>query len=164
MRATERFVQMWILCAAIFVASAPAQTLTIRLINGKTGKPLGNKNVNVSFWWEDPTRPYKDKWVGLNPFLGADVYIDKAGTGHIQIPPNATRISVRPGSRVGNEPFRIPYIACSNPSAFDVPVEAVLRSGFVPANECKANLNVKTTSGEIVYLATPLPWWLPDMQ
>jgi hypothetical protein len=84
----------------------PAQTITLRLINGKTGKPFTKKNLNVTFWWEDPSSPNKDKWTQMDgSFLGTDVYIDKTGVAHIPVPPQATRIQVREGPKIGKEPY-----------------------------------------------------------
>jgi hypothetical protein len=146
-----------------FVPMIAAQTLTIRLVNAKTGKPMKNKNVKVEFWWDDPSSPNNDKRTPIN-FLGTDVYIDKnSGVGHIEIPQQATFVEVSEGSKIGKEPYRVAYETC-NAVGKQIPLADVLRLGYVPENTCSKSIKVKATAGEYVFFGLPIPWWWIDME
>jgi len=161
---THRFQLLPVLCILALATSSSAQTIAIRLVNGDTGKPFTNQNVNVTFWWEDPASPNKDKRTEIGSQSGIDVYIDKTGIGHIEIPSKATLLAVREGSKIGKEPDRIAYADCNGQMPSLIPIADVLEHGFIPGNSCNKNLKVKVSPGEVVYLGKPIPWWMPDMQ
>jgi hypothetical protein len=149
---------------AALAIQAGAQTITVRLINGKTGKAMKNKNVKVTFWWEDPASRDKDKRKPLGNWGGTDVYIGKQGTGHIDIPQKATLVEIGAGSKIGKEPFRVPYFDCTESTLPRIPVADVLARGFIPVNSCNKNLKIRVAPGEIIYLGDPIPWWEPDFE
>jgi hypothetical protein len=151
----------WILaCHGI----AHPQTLTIRLINGKSGKPMRNKNLKVTFWWENPAIQHKDKWSPLGDQGGTEVNVGKTGEAQIQIPPNATKIEVEEGLKAGKEPYRVPYFDCNDDGFQMLSLDEVLRQGFVHRNSCSQKLKVVAVPGQIVLFAMPTPWWKPDFQ
>jgi len=130
-------------------AQQPAtQTITIRMLNGKSGKPLSNKNVTLI--WSPEFRKE------------TEVHLGKDGTGTVDIPAGLELFDMIPGPKVGKEPGRVPYFDC-NPLNIRVAVSQVLKKGVVLENTCSKKTAVPRP-GELVYWAKPLPWWLPDMQ
>ncbi len=141
-------------------SKASAEMLTIRLVHGKSGKPVTNKNVTVTFWWEDPESPNKDKWTPMGSlFGGTELYIDKTGAGHIEIPAKAAKVEVRAGPKIGSDPFRIPYEVCNEHLPGLLSIKQVLIEGFVDGDQCNKKLSVKPQPGVIVFFAIPLPWY-----
>jgi hypothetical protein len=125
-----------------------AQTLTIRLLNGKTGKPISDKNVTVR-WGKD----------SLNETV---VSIDKNGIGTFDVQ-GQTEFSLTEGPRRGNEPYRIAYSDCNEPMYGKVQVKQALDAGYVPKNTCsRRTFNPKP--GEVVFWGLPKPWWQLDFQ
>src|SRR5690349_2509779 len=101
-------------------AQPPArQTITIRMLHGKSGKPLSNKNVTL-LWAPD-----------FIPWKGAEVHLGKDGTGTVDIPVGLELFEMMTGPKVGKEPGRIPYIDCNNPLFPHVSVSQVLKKGVV---------------------------------
>jgi hypothetical protein len=135
------------------VLSAPlaAQTITIRLLNGKSGRPLTNKNVTL-LWPPD-----------FLPWEGTVVYIGKDGTGKVEIPAGAKYISVVGGAKIGKEPNRIPFLNCNAQDVQRLDIAQVLKNGYIPGNACSSK-SAAPRPGEIVFWAMPTPWWMPDMQ
>ena len=125
-----------------------SQTLTIRLLNAKTGKPMKNKMVTLL--WEDRV----DKSVAK---------MNAQGFGIVEVPPDAKEFRLFAGPKVGKEPYRIPYQDCSVVSSEVIQVSKVIELGYVPRNLCGTK-SVGARPGEIVFWALPIPWWKPDMQ
>lgn len=136
----------------ILAAASPvplvAQTFTIRLLNGKTGKAMPNNNVTVR--WAD----------GLK---STEVSIGRDGLGRLEVPPGSQQFLLTVGPKRGTEPYRLPYINCNDPAMATIQVTQVLEAGFVPRNKCGAHTAVSKPN-EIVFWAMPKPWWLPDSQ
>ncbi len=128
----------------------PAQTITIRLLNAKTGKPMVDKMV--TFDW-------------LNEKLDQSVVrSDDQGMGTVEIPVEQRKFSLQAGPRVGKEPNRIPYIDCNeSKTELFIQVSSVLQNGLVLRNTCGQQSAV-AKPGEIAFWLLPLPWWEPDMQ
>jgi hypothetical protein len=164
-RVVLRYIQgLTSICILAFGTYVSAQTITLRLVDGNTGKPFSKQNLHVTFWWEDPSSPNKDKWRPLNwPEDGMEVYVDKTGVAHIPVPAKATKIDVREGLKIGKDPYRVPYLDCTATFPL-ISIADVLERGFVPENRCNKNLNVKSSPGEFIFFGKPIPWWMPDMQ
>lgn len=128
----------------------PAQTITIRLLNAKTGKPM--KDKMVTFDW-------------MNEKLDQSVIrSDDQGMGKVEIPSGQRKFSLQAGPKVGKEPYRIPYFDCNDlKTEWDIQVPQVLEKGFVLRNTC-GQQSTLAKPGEIVFWLLPLPWWEPDMQ
>ena len=148
-----------------------AQTLTLRMVDGRTGKPMANKDVTVSFWWDDPKRPEGKQRVHLDlrdvPYYH-NVALDKQGVGHIDIPPQATLVEVTEGMHAGRvDDKRIRYSLCNRAgdhfvwvSQFKVklllvPLDEIANHGFVAETECTPKAPVGAAPGEYVVLAVP---------
>lgn len=150
---------------------ATARTITVRLINGKTGKPLANKDVNVGFYWDDPTRPADRRRVPLDyPHSSPriNLSLDKNGTGQVTVPPRATFVHVVAGFQQGRVDAKvIRYTLCNRTSdqfvyqdrfgvkTLLVPIDAVLAHGFVPETACTPKEKPQAAPGEYVLLAVP---------
>jgi hypothetical protein len=124
-----------------------ATTLTIRLLNGKTGKPIANKNVTVR-WETDWKMTF--------------VTIGKNGIGTFDVESGRTQFWLESPTRL-KEPFRGVYTDCNEPELKKVEVKQVVYTGYVPHNKCgRHTFNPKP--GEVVVWAKPMPWWRPDFQ
>jgi hypothetical protein len=129
----------------------PAQTITIRLLNAKTGKPI--KGKMVTFVWE-----------GMMSWDGPIVTSDQQGLGAVEIPAGKREFSLHAGPKVGKEPYRIPYFDCNDTKEeSSIQISPVLQTGLVLRNTC-GQQSVAAKPGEIVFWLLPLPWWEPDMQ
>jgi hypothetical protein len=126
-----------------------AQTITVRLLNAKTGKPMANKMV--TFQW----RGSWDESV---------IALDKNGLGTVAVPPGEHEFTILAGPKVGKEPYRIPYLDCNETKMeLLVRVSLVLEKGYVLGNTC-GRKTALAQPGEVVFWALPNPWWMPDMQ
>jgi hypothetical protein len=134
------------------VLSAPlaAQTITIRLLNGKSGRPLTNKNVTLA-------------WSPGYFMQDSVVHFGQNGIGMIQVPVGAEFITMMGGPKVGKESYRIAFIDCNATFAERIQITQVLKNGYVPRNNCGKKSAIPRP-GEIVFWAMPNPWWMPDMQ
>jgi hypothetical protein len=127
-----------------------AQTITIRILNGKSGRPLSNKNVTL--YWSPDFAP-----------LGTVVHLGNDGIGTVEVPVGSEILTMMGGPKVGKEPYRIPFINCNEPMTEKIQIAHVLKDGHVPANVCSKKSAVPRP-GEIVFWAMPKPWWQLDMQ
>jgi hypothetical protein len=148
---TRSKIAMLFCIAWPLVASADslAQTIMIRLVDAKTGKPVKDKHVSAAMDYEfsaNRNLPLSDK-DGVVPF---------------SIPTKARFITLQSGPKVGKEPNRIPYGVCGQYSR--MPIENILKYGFVPRNECESKIQPRPKPGEIIYLIQLIPWWTPDFQ
>jgi hypothetical protein len=132
----------------LFCVHGIAQTITIHMLNGKSGKPIDGKSINVEF------QGSSEKSV---------LAIDKHGIGHLQIPPGATAISLIAATKKGKEQNLPAYTVCGPFGRF-IPVKDVLEHGFVPQNACSSTLQLTAKPGEFLYLIQPLPWYTPALQ
>jgi len=161
-------------CLPMPGSSAHAQTITIRMVNGDTGKPLGNKNVGVMFRRDDPGLPpgrQHEPVTVAGDRLMIDVFLDKKGIGKVDVPPAAKMMEVIPAPHDGDAreyTKRSWFSACrvkpgqllpKDPRfpALEslVPVNQVLANGFLPTTDCMPKLQVQVHPGEYVILAKP---------
>jgi hypothetical protein len=155
---------------------APAQTFTVRLVNAKTGKPMANKDVTVSFWWDDPSKPADRRRVKVEMPGGLkasnvspdNVSLDKHGEARVAIPPKATMVQVERALQAGRVDHKeVRYSVCHwtgdrfvytnrfGVKAQLVPLDEVVQHGFVPETECAAKAPVVAAPGEYVVIAAP---------
>jgi len=126
------------------VPSLIAQSITVRVLNARSGRPLARQSVTIS--WPDTM----DKTVVS---LGAD------GTGKLDIS-GRSQFGMLPGPRSTKEPDSIAYIDCNDFSM--VRVNDVLSRGLVTANRCSSKVSARVKPGEIVFWGVPLHWWESD--
>jgi hypothetical protein len=137
-----------IIAVAVVPTPLAAQTFTVRLLNAKTGKAIGNKKVTVK--WADGTK-------------SLEIMVDSNGLGRIDLSTATRDFFMMEGPRIGNEPDRVAYIDCNEPSMALIQTAQVLKKGFVPGNRC-GHPDVPQRPGEIIFWALPKPWWKPDFQ
>jgi hypothetical protein len=119
-------------------ASLDAQTLKLRLLNAKSGKPMRNENVTI-------------RWDNLE---GAVVSVDKKGIAILKVPSKVKQFAVIPGPRKGSEPYRSAYTNCNNQISPLVSVTDVVNKGVVRKNIC-GPATATSSPGEIVFWALP---------
>lgn len=150
-RTSIKTVNFWSLsvamCAALlFCCTSPliGQSITVRVLNARSGRPLARQNVMIS--WPDTS----DKTV-VN--LGPD------GTGTLDLAGRA-QFGMLPGPKSPKEPNSTSYIDCNDFSM--VRVDDVLSRGLVTTNRCSSKISAKVKPGEVVFWGVPLHWWDPD--
>jgi hypothetical protein len=137
-----------IIAGAVLPTALAAQALTVRLLNAKTGRAIGNKKVTVK--WADGSK-------------SLEILVDSNGLGKIEIPTATREFFMMEGPRIGNEPDRVAYIDCNEPSMALIQTAQVLEKGIAPGNRC-GHQSVLPRPGEIIFWALPTPWWKPDLQ
>jgi hypothetical protein len=149
-------------------AQTPTQSLTIRLVEAKTGKPIRNKTVSVAFYTEDSSMTNGRRRVALpDGSFWTNLEVDKDGLGSIQVPAGATLVEVgkgldNDGSKVTENAIHLDM--CQGSPGFTKPdsgfqygrVEDVLRTGFVAYDpECQPRLKTPAGPGQFVVMAWP---------
>jgi len=128
--------------AILFCSSTLAQTIHLRILNGRNGHPISNDRVLV---WVDTRKEstlfYPEQVSTFDSDGQGELYVGAAKT--IQI-----------GS--------MDYFDC-RPYRKDAPrpaysVAEILSSGVATANRC-GRLRVEARPGEIVFFVRPFTWW-----
>ena len=131
-----------LLLAAMMAASlsvtAYAQSVTVQLVNGSSGKPMAKVRVYIGF--DD-----------LKEKAPLDLTTDRLGEVHFDAH-GARTFQVHPVGVVacGEQPKGIPYR--------DYSVQNTLRHGLVPRNTC-GHLNTEPAGGRLLYFVRPASWW-----
>ena len=118
---------------------ASAQTLTVRLVNATSGKPLPNKNITFQ-WGEGPEK--------------AVVLVDKDGVGHVTVPQGTSTFILIGGPHTGGDPHRIAYANCNANALTPISVADVVGHGVAALNTCNVR-RIQASPGEVVFWATP---------
>ena len=121
-----------------------AQTITIHLLNAKTGKPIDHKLVTLD--WGDSGLIY--------------VLLNEQGTGTVQIPAGSHEFSFQDVSKKNDDAYGYSYFNCNDPPTTNILVSQVLEKGFVAQNSCGHRTTV-AHPGEAVFWISPKPWWMP---
>jgi hypothetical protein len=128
---------------AVVTCSLSAQTLTIRLLNAKSGKPI--KEQSVTLEWSKDTQH-------SNEFPNSEITVDKEGVGHVEVPSGASGFALLPGDKPGKTPGRFAYFNCNDAGL--ILVEEVIQIGVVPKNGC-GGVTVPRQKGQVVLWAVP---------
>lgn len=141
----------WLFVVALFAAvffcgASPmkGQSITVRVLNARTGRPLARQSVRIS--WPDGFRT-----TTVN--LGSD------GTGKLDVS-GETQFGMLPGPSGNKEPNSIAFIDCNHFST--VRVADVLHQGLVSANLCSSKVSADVKPGEVVFWGVPRHWWESD--
>ncbi len=142
---------LFVLALAVSAVATPlcAQTITVRLLDGKSGKPITDKNI--TFHWNS------------DHFEESVVRIGKDGVGKVTAPAKATDFFLMEGPKDGDEPFRVAYFDCNTPAHSRNSISEVLSRGIVPGNECSKR-SAKAEPGVIIFWGLTRRWYEPDMQ
>lgn len=142
-----------------------AQTIQIRLLNGKTGRPLVGKCVNV--------------WVGSTQKWAVALPTDKGGVASLTLTRKDSEVDTQhqwkgcgpPG--VANPVFRYEstirinagFVVCqphkpdySWLATMTFSTQRVLKSGIVSPNRC-GKATAAPEPGEVILFVRPLTWW-----
>ncbi len=103
-----------LIAGAALPAPLASQTITIRLLEGKTGRALSDKNVTL-LWSPDYFPP------------GSVIYFGKDGIGTVNVPTGSEFFMMQGGPRIGKEPYRIPFINCNASMSEMIRVSEVLK-------------------------------------
>jgi hypothetical protein len=147
--ATKLFLVAALLAWCNSSSDLPAQTITIRFLNAKNGKPV--KTVMVTFEWKS------------GRLDRSEIMSDKQGLGSVEVPAGEREFSIEAGPKIGKEPYRIPYLDCNEGRPTFIQVALVVEKGYVLPNTCGQKSAV-AHPGEIVFWLLRNPWWKPDMQ
>lgn len=134
-----------LLFCLLAATSCVARDIKLRLLNGKTGAPIAEKQVELSF---ADKYPPQGSWSG--PSLKAKTGRD--GVATFRVPDKLPKVLF----------FNVPLskVACSSPTFC---TDAVLESGVVAKNTCdpKGRLKGKVSAGpgEAVIFERPYKFW-----
>jgi len=141
------FVPAIAVVALALSACAYPQTIRVRLLNAKNGKPIAKRYVSI-------------QWKG--GFDHTDLLTDSLGVAVFPIPSGAKEFYLM-GGGTEKEPYRTVYVDCRfQPKSLSL-VSTVTMSGIVPKNQC-GHASVVPKPGEIVFWGLPRAWWQPDFQ
>lgn len=93
--ATAAAVGLLFTIAAPFCRPVAAQTLKIRLINGKSSKPMGNRRITVK---------------SVTDLESSVIVVDDRGVGVLPLTPGTQEFLLLGGPKSDSEPYRIAYI------------------------------------------------------
>ncbi len=148
----------------IFLAMLPhvsAQTVVIKLVNGRNGRPMSDSYVNV--------------WIGNKEKAALPIPTDKRGIAQLRLTDNDADVD-KPCPNCGysktpvvkyDATVRVQagYVLCESRksdyswlSIMAFPTQKVLEQGIVTANTC-GNATAPPRPGEVIIFVRPLTWW-----
>jgi hypothetical protein len=127
-----------------WTACLSAQTITIRLLNARTGKPIDDKLMTLDW----------------GSFGSIYVALNKQGAGTVQVPAGSHEFSFQDVSKKNDDAYGYSYFNCNEPPTTNVPVSLVLDKGFVAQNSCSQKTAI-VHPGEAIFWISPKPWWMP---
>jgi hypothetical protein len=132
---TRPFIALLLLASSFAVpqVSPPDVLITIKVLNGKNGKPV---------WRESPNVYIGDSTENVNPRT------DRHGEAKLRIPADAESIKITPNW--GHE--------CRPSNARSYSVAEILAKGVVAENSCGTS-RVNPTPGVLVFYERPSTWW-----
>jgi hypothetical protein len=166
--ATAAFVVALLCVTAIGAQPAASETLTIRLVEGKSGKPIREKTVAVAFYVDDSSLTNGRRRVALpDGTFWTNLALDKDGLGTIQVPAGATIVEVGKGQ--DNDGLKatekaIQLDLCQGSPSFTKAdagfqygrVNEILSSGLVASDpDCQPRLKAPVVPGQFVVMAWP---------
>ncbi len=146
-----------------------AQTLEIKLVNGRTGRPIAGHCMYV--WVGDKSNPSSDPLLETETDSGGSAILRLTHEG-AEIENQSQRLAcglqgaINPVVKYGYTiSIRTGYVSCQpRPPSYswlastEFAIEDVLQHGIVTANRCgKATDSPKP--GEVIIFVRPLSWW-----
>lgn len=156
------------LCCLLLIAAslggAHAQSIRIKLVNGRNGRPVAGKHVNV---WVGKER----KWAMAIPTdkdgVASLVLTDKEGDVNVpRVDGDGSHVVVNPVVKYDDDlRINVPYVLCQ-PGTPDYSwlairhfsTKQVVDQGIVTPNAC-GKATVIQTPGEVIIFVRPLSWW-----
>jgi len=150
-----------LLATSFWSTAVHAQTLLIKLVNGRSGRPISDGYVNV--------------WVGNAQKAALPIPTDQEGIARLRLTENDSEIDVHNLPGVGvidpvvmySDRLRVnvPYVSCqpNKPDYSWLLIQSastaeVLRSGVVTANAC-GKAKASPQPGELIMFVRPLTFW-----
>lgn len=133
---------------ALLTVTASAQTITVRLLNGKSGKPFPNRNV--TFHWGDTQQ-------------ATVVPVDKNGIGHVTVPAGFSEFILAEGPLSEKQPHSIAFEDCNSNANTPVSVAQVMTHGVTPGNTCSER-KAAAHPGEVVFWGRTRSWLADTIQ
>lgn len=162
--ANRQVVFCLLLIAASLGKGAHAQSIRIKLVNGRNGHPIARTHVNV--------------WVGKERKWAMVIPTDKDGVASLVLTEDEAEVNVPRvdgyGSHVvinpvvkydGDLGINAPYVLCQ-PGTPDyswlairhISTKQVVGQGIVTPNSC-GKATASQTPGEVIIFVRPLSWW-----
>jgi hypothetical protein len=153
---------------AVYAQPAAIQTLTIRLVEGKSGKPIREKTVSVAFYVEDLSMTNGRRRVALpDGTFWTNLALDKDGLATIEAPAGATIVEV--GKGLDNDGLKttekaIQLDLCQGSPSFTKAdagfqygrISEILSTGVVASDpNCQPRLKAPVVPGQFVVMAWP---------
>lgn len=157
---------MMVLFLILAGVSLSAQTIEIKLVDGRSGRPMvgASSHVNV--------------WVGTERKEAIAIPTDGKGIARLQLTLNASEVNIpntpNSGSIVVDHPtvkydesfqINVPYVSCaqgrSNYSWLGLEnfsTKEILHHGYVSPNTC-GKVAMSPQPGQVVLFVRPLTWW-----
>jgi hypothetical protein len=140
------FILALLIAFSISFHSQTPNTISIRLLDGKTGLPVKASNFLVRVDHNDTMHP---DWVKIND----------DGTVVVTLPADAKEISVKATYGMGIDT----YVNCDAAKESDkerniwYPIATILSAGIVAPNEC-AKTDFKAKPGELIFFVRKRAW------
>ena len=153
-----------LLIAASLGKGAHAQSIHIKLVNGRNGRPIASTHVNV---WVGKER----KWAIVIPTdkdgVASLVLTDKEGEVNVpRVDGYGSRVVINPVVKYDDDlEINAPYVLCQ-PGTPDyswlairhISTKQVVGQGIVMPNAC-GKATASQTPGEVTIFVRPLSWW-----
>ncbi len=160
----EAVLCLLLLATSSLCKGAHAQSIRIKVVNGRNGRPIAHTHVNV--------------WVGKERKSAIVIPTDKDGVASLALTDKEGEVNVPPedgfGSHIATNPIvkygddlgiNAPYVLCQ-PGTPDyswlairhIPTNQVVVQGIVTPNVC-GKATAPQIPGEIVIFVRPLSWW-----
>ncbi len=161
MHGVHSMKRFWSVILAVFAtvgASGNAQTLRVRLLNGRSGKPIANGYVNV--------------WVGHQRKEALPIPIDRNGSANLRLASNDAKVGMEGGTSdsptflyASEIRIQVGFVLCqvaqkkfSWLQITPYSTEDWRHTGIVTANSC-GNAVAKPEPGELTIFVRPLNFW-----
>lgn len=144
-----------------------AQTLEIKLVDGRNGRPMVG------------TSSYVNVWVGTERKEAIAIPTDGNGVARLQLTLNTSEVNIPNSSNTRgsivvnhpvvqyNESFRVnaPYVLCGSQGSNyswlrseNFSTKDILQHGYVSPNTC-GKATVSPEPGQVILFVRPLSWW-----
>jgi hypothetical protein len=146
--------------------SLSAQTLEIKLVDGRNGRPMVGSSS------------YVNVWVGIERKEAIAIPTDGKGVARLQLTLNASEVNIPNSQNTGSivvdhpvvkydESFRInaPYVLCGSGGSHyswlgleNFSTKEILHHGYASPNTC-GKVTISPQPGQVVLFVRPLKWW-----
>src|ERR1700691_5131686 len=153
-----------LLFAALFGKGAQAQSIQIKLINGRNGRPIAGTHVNV---WVGKERKWAMVILTDKDGVASLVLTDKEGEVNVpRVDGYGSHVVVNPVVKYDDDlEINAPYVLCQPGTSDyswlairDMSTKRVVGEGVVSADAC-GKATASQMPGEVIIFVRPLTWW-----